>query len=523
MTPHQIKTKLQYAFVFTVLIGSGLTACKKTDEYYKKLSMEPELYSIKAYDEVYGLGDTVTMYGRFMSDNLKVRIGDAEAIIIDKKDAGKSPMNIYNDDNIQVIRMQITQAMGMGENRPVSITSEDVTIKGPSIEIVADRNSSVLTKGLTVQRIADYPVGYLPVYCRSGNGNMYFIKPATVELIRINSNGITTALSFNATNLKDNDGTMFTVTRLDGYGVDPEERYLYLSLYQQAPSGSQWNYYRLCRYNLHNGSFTVLNKTPYGVNPNMNTEAAAKPFEGSIENVKMFSVTGIYPDMGGKVYFNIDNRIITRLDASGNYTYRIKNENDFAKFTDRVPQIYDEATGNYKVDPAYLRGLLPGKAVYFHSVFTIDPSHDNLYVEYSPIELQVEQYNLSDQKAGGVLHRPLINNGVAKPYSVGSFKVLNYSTGNNNTFGFMPLQDGRLVALKYQDLVSNETFKNYNLPHWAVIDFTRGQGELYAPGTFDRSGNTLRTASDVLLNYDNQGMLYMTGNSKRDILKTVYK
>jgi len=123
--------------------------------------------------------------------------------------------------------------------------------------------------------------------------------------------------------LKDNDGTPFTFTRLNGLGIDPAERYLYLSLYTEAPSKTYWHYYRVCRYNLKNGEFTVLNKT-------LITYTAASDsllmysLRREIGDVKIFTATGIYPDSIGNVYLTWISRMVTHLDDGGNYTYIFK-------------------------------------------------------------------------------------------------------------------------------------------------------------------------------------------------------
>lgn len=525
-----IMIKKRYLTISMLLFTAvaGLAGCKKADNYYQKLRQEPEFYSNRPYDAVFGVGDTLTMYGRFVANDLRIKIGDADAVILEKKNMRGT--STYNNDSIQVVKVLISPAMGAGPDRQINIMAGGITINTPAIEIVADRNASVLKTGLTVQRLANYPVGYLPVYCRSGNGNMYFINTTAVSLIRIDATGTRTQLSFDATKLKDNDGNPFTVNRINGYGIDPEERYLYLSLYQQASTGTLWHYYRLCRYDLVNGTFTVLNKTPYHISKNMNTDAAVKPFEGNIQNVKMFNATAIFPGKGGKVYFKINNQAITYLDASGNYSFRFKNVADHA-LTDQAPQIYDDATGNYKKSE-YVRSILPGKEISFQYVQALDPENNYLYTkndnymlinDFPQNALHIQQYNLTKQSVGSILDKVLLPSWSNKPYSVGSFNILNYSAGDNGNFGLMPLLNGQLVILKYQDIANTADYKNLNLPQWAVVDFEKKLGQLYAPGMFDRKTYVMNPSADVMLNYDAQGMLYMTASNQTTLLKTIFK
>lgn len=506
-------------FVLAAAFATCLSGCDKTDEYYEKLRLEPEIYMLRGYSEVYGVGDTLTLQGRLLAPDLRIHIGDADAAIIDIQHERYPSLP---DFSIQVVKLLITEAMGLGENRPVTITGAGITITGSSIVIIGDSKSGILPKPLTVAKVADYPVGYRPVYCRSGNGNMYFIDTAAVALVRIRPDGNSTTYPFSTDALKDNDGTPFAVTRFNGYGIDSGERYLYLSLYEEAPRRTYWRYYRLCRYDLQSGAFTVLNKTPYHIYRYKNTEATTKPFEGDIQDVKMFSATGIYPGLDGEVYFDMDGRMITHLDASGNYSYVFKNSAEIGRseLMDPAPQLYDEPTDAYKPE-VYLLGILPGNAIAFSKIETLDPDAHQLYL-YSVNAARLQQYDLLTREAGNIFNNIMNMNGVEKPYSAGPFRVLNYSPTINGLFGMMSLQKNRLLMLKFQGLYE-DTYGSYDVPTWAIMDFEQQWGQLYAPGKFNSQGHVMNDGDDVLLNYDADGMLYMTSDGKTTILKTIYQ
>ena len=108
-----------------------LASCSETDNYYAQLKKQPEL--VKDYDAVYAVNDTLTIKGHFIANGLQIKIGDAAANIISI--SNKLNNATYND-SIQVVKLIVTNAMGVGTARPVSITSSGITVSGPAIEIV---------------------------------------------------------------------------------------------------------------------------------------------------------------------------------------------------------------------------------------------------------------------------------------------------------------------------------------------------------------------------------------------------
>ena len=494
-----------------------LASCSETDNYYAQLKKQPEL--VKDYDAVYAVNDTLTIKGHFIADGLQIKIGDTAANIISI--SNKLNNATYND-SIQVVKLIVTNAMGVGTARPVSITSSGITVSGPAIEIVENSKAGLLPNGLTVQKIADYPANSTPVYCRSGNGNLYFINKTTNTVTRMMPDGTLTQV-FDPSQCKDADGTSFTVTRLNGCGIDPHEQYLYLSLYTEAPSRTYYHYYRLCRWDLVNHTFTVLNKTPYYIYKSKRMLSDAQPFEGSISQVKMFTATGIYPDSVGNVYFDMDNRMITRMDATGNYSYVLKNSYANYTLTDPAPQIVNPATSDYYSLPRTLQ-FFPGVIANYMKIEAMSPDEKFLYVQQTTARLV--RYDLTNQVLLNTFNAWLdaMNLNLKKPFISGSFAVLTGTTNNKNSlWGMMPLQGGKLLILYYQDLITGDQTGKYDLPAWGILDFVNERGSRYAPGGFLRQGYVMNYGTDELLNRDAQGMLYMTANNKSVILKTIYQ
>jgi hypothetical protein len=504
--------------LFIPLVLVLLAGCSETNNYYSTLKKQPEL--IKDYDAVYAVNDTMTVKGHFIADGLQIKIGGAVAGIISISNALYSAT--YND-SIQVVKLLVSNAMGVGTARAVSITSSGITLSGTAIEILESSKAGVLANGLTVQKIADYPSNSTPVYCRSGNGDMYFINNTTNAVTRMTASGVVSQV-FDPSQCKDADGTAFTYTRLNGCGIDPKEQYLYLSLYTEAPYATYYHYYRLCRWDMVNKTFTVLNKTPYYIYRSKRTLSDAQPFEGTISQVKMFTATGIYPDSLGNVYFNMDNRMITRMTAAGNYSYVFKNPYYVMLYAliDPAPQIVNTATDDY-YSLSHTLQFFPGVTANFSKIEAISPDENLLYVRQSTARLA--RFDLTNQVELNTFNSYSDVNYGAKPYISGSFDVLSagYSNSNNSMWGMLPLSGGKLLILYYQNLITGDQTGKYDLPAWGILNFINERGSRYAPGAFLRQGYVMNYGTDELLNRDTQGMLYMTANNKSVILKTIYQ
>ncbi|MCE5331435.1 MAG: hypothetical protein LLF95_04755 [Bacteroidales bacterium] len=506
------------------LIALLFSSCSETDNYYDTLKHQPEI--VKDYDAVYGVGDTMTIKGHLIRDGLKIRIGDAEAEIIGfESRLTNIDLGRYNDST-QYVKVEITQAMGIGTGRPVSVTSSGIAVEGPAIEIIESSSSGLLPHEMTVQKIADYPANSSIVYCHSGNGNMYFINNTTYSVTRMKPDGSTEQV-LDASQFVEN-GAKFNVTRYNGAGIDPQERYLYLSLYTAAPLTDNWNYYRLCRYDLQQKTFEVLNKTPYYIYASRHTLANISPFEGDMDSVKMFAATGVYPDSLGNVYFNMNNTLITRLNANGAYSYVFKvqyyNGAGAVELNDPAPQVYNTATKSEASAFSYF----PGVVISYDRVQALDPDGAQFYTRATS-STSLQHYDMVNAVMLNSFSSYLNINFGAKPYLSGSFAVLTGSTdAQNSEWGFLPMAGRRLLILRYQDLADGAYAQQYQLPAWTVLDFDKERGSRYAPGSFDRKGYSMsndRTPAtkDVLINNDADGMLYMTANNKTVILKTVYK
>jgi len=219
--------------------------------------------------------------------------------------------------------------------------------------------------------------------------------------------------------------------------------------------------------------------------------------------------------------------MITRLDAAGNYSYVLKNSYTNYTLTDPAPQITNPAVTNDYYSLSRTLQFFPGVIANYTKIEAIAPDENFLYVRQTTARLV--RYDLTNQVMLNTFNKWLDASNFKKPYISGSFDVLTGATNDKNSlWGMMPLSDGKLLILYYQDLIAdNEQTKafygKFDLPAWGILDFINERGSRYAPGGFDRQGYVMNYGTDALLNRDAQGMLYMTANNKSVILKTIYK
>src|SRR5688572_2542178 len=155
-----MNNKITYV-IMACLLGV-LHACSDADNFYGVLDTQPEV--VADYNPVYGVGDTLIIRGRLNPENnLEIHIGDVKAEVLET--TTEKVVNNQNGLMIDIAKMRITEAMGIGANRPITLTSAGFTIEAPSIEIVGDANVSILDKQLQLVKVADIPAGSTPLYC----------------------------------------------------------------------------------------------------------------------------------------------------------------------------------------------------------------------------------------------------------------------------------------------------------------------------------------------------------------------
>lgn len=515
-----IKSKrLYHICVMGVFAGMMMAGCKKADQQYEVLHKQPE---VLAYNDAYMVGDTLIIQGRLNPEyNLRIKVGDVDSVnILAKEKIVYSTNNaVYDTVWIDRVKIIITQQMGIGPDRSVAITSSGTTIAGRPIEILENATAGTVPP-LKLTRMYTLTGGSKILYCRSGNGNIYLWTQflPTRSINRLSPDGtLTTILS--PADYTDSYGA-FTITAFNGGGVDPQERYLYFSAIttDNSADNAANEIYRFCRVDLATRQLTTINRTLYPKTASQRTISALTPFEGKINDVKIFNATRIYPDSSGNVYINMGDLLLAKLDAAGNYSYLFRfSGNPPGVTSDFVPQIWNTGANQYYT-------LSDALFMFENSEVTgymraIAPDDGLLYCIVGASVHDLAQYDLANQVRLYTYEPKLITD---IPYISGSFSLLTgYPRSSGGTdvplFGYMAIPGQKLLLL-YQGISAD------NFPAFGVLNFAQRRGERYAPGKVERDVTTTTVtlaAGDELLNYDANGMLYMTGNSRQYILKTI--
>lgn len=505
-----------------------LFACNKTDRFYEKLVATPELAmeSSAMYKTSYKVGDTMMIYGR-LKGSLQVQIGDAAPL-----QAVSQPAVVMLASNAKItydcIKVLITKEMGIGGNRPVTITGGGITLYCPAIEIY--ENASLgLTDSLKIVSYAALPANAVVFYCRDGKGSIYMYDNGKVLLLR---NGQTqTVLSVYA----DQQGS-FSVVKMFSGGVDRAGKSLYFSALTEdgQPDNATNLVFRLCRMDMQSKQLTTVNRTLIPKNARLLSEASYLPWEGNVAQVKIIAAREIAPAEDGNVYMTLqcptslapdttviaqsrtDFHALARIDPAGKVDYLY-----------RVPAQYGPWVLHPDTKLVTTVNTFPGtsfKGISMSGVQSISPDEKLFYV--LPVNFGAQGVNLYDLKNRVLLYeyrKERLSTG-EMPQMTGPFSALkngwhfNFSYAAQEGFGLMPLPGQRVLLLFYQSLY-NGGKGTYHMPAWSTLDFAHERGDLYAP-SYCQLGKYQMRESDLLLNYDESGHLYMTANSRQEFVKT---
>ena len=507
-----------------------LTSCNDADKFYDKLDLQPEVAA--DYEEVYSVGDNLTLNGRLHPENnLIVHIGGIQAAY--KAYKVESPSGDFDR-----LTIAITEEMGIGEERPITLTSSGITINAPSIEIVGDANASIYDKQLQLIKVADIPSGSTPVYCRSGNGNVYAFNSTTKKLFKITGADGNVTEVFDESKLTDGKGS-FIMEEFNAGAVSPDEKYFYFSAkVKESGQGRTVELYKLCRYDLQNGGLTTLNRTEYSILKANRTLKAAQPFEGKVDEVKIYKITAIYPDSHGNIYFDlVKKRFLTLLDSDNQYSYVLNMPENISRYeeasdTQFIPQMLDPD----KEQAVYLSTLqihqyLPGaKLKYTNSNIDfehfIDPEQKRrYYADYAALRVadlitktHLDSYDRNSSNISNLI--PL--------YITASLKRFNGDFVNKaESFKPIPI-DGKLYGIFFRDSGFEQTdrirkyYEKYEIPTVCVIDLENKTATRIAKGKLLYNGFTIAERTDYILNYNAERMLYMTADNGTVIVKTVF-
>jgi len=377
--------------------------------------------------------------------------------------------------------------MGIGPDRPITITSSGNTIQVRSIEIIESSTMGHLQGPVQWQRVVNLPSGTTPLFCLNGKGTVFFWTTANT-VTRIAKDGTSTQV-FSGNGLSDSFGN-FTISTFNAGGVDPTERYLYFSAITADGNADNLtnNIYRFCRVDLQSGQLTTLNRSALPkTNP---TLASMQPHEGGIAKVKVFQATGICPDSKGNVYVQLSQDAMAKLTTDGQFIYLL----------------------NYNSNPS-----LPGVKIRQPLALSLAVSPDEglLYARLQGVTVGVSLFDLDAQAEiytnAFTYWNPVTS--VYDPYISGTFGVLT-----------LPSQSANLALPGKRLLNFYNARADRNVPATlGLLNFDLKRGERYAPSGLNTGTFNLDNGTDQWLNYDGEGMIYGTANSKTVIVKTKYQ
>jgi hypothetical protein len=495
----------RYSLLLAAMLISAV-GCKKADDFYAQLNAVPEIRDLS--NLVYGVGDTITFQGRLNPGNdLRIKIGDAEAVVVKTNRIDAGPQS--SSDKMDEVKAIITPQMGIGSNRAISITSSGNTIQVPAIEIIASSDQGLIQYPTKLVVHAVKPTNAAFLYCVSGNGSIYIWEPASKTIKKIRKDGTAESI-FIDNGLTDASGS-FSITAFNSGGVNPQETKLYLSVITSEVSAdnAQNTILRLISFDFASKNYTVINRTLIPKVNSSRTLQTVTPFEGAVRDVKLPGIiTKIYPDSKGNCYL-ISEHAISRITVDGQLHFLYKRNGSLP--------IYNQAEArSYNNEEVF--AILPGIPALGNPdmispddnvMYTLNPRRTSMYVKQTELLNGYELYDLAPV---------FVNSG--KPLISGSFSIIN-EVGSAFSLptraGMLPLPGNRILSLFYQGR-SGTDFSAF--PAWGVLDFAKKRGDRYAPGKVDMGGYEIRT-NDLILNYDEDGMLYTTANSQSSILKTV--
>lgn len=511
------KTMNHILYTLGVCLLLSLNACKDADAFYEVLDAQPEI--VADYQTLYMVGDTLTIRGRLNpKNNLLIYIGNIPVEILET--TTETPLN--SPLTLDVAKIRITEAMGIGRDRTIRITSGSSSISAPAIEIVGDANAAVLEKQLQLVKVADIPDGALPIYSRNGKGNVYAWNNDSKKLFRISTDGNTKEV-FTEANCVDAHGA-FTLAEFNAGAVSTDEHYFYFSAkVNEQEQDRTLELFKLGRFDLQSGELTILNRTEYSLLRSRRTLAAAQPFEGKVGDVKIYRITALYPDSKGNVYFSLMGRFLTQLDPEGNYSYRLnfadKTLMSTMPATDALflPLVNNPTTNNY-YSTVQIHQTLPGEKLNYSMNF----------MDLEAMQLYSKVYNagrITLRVTDMVTRIPMAeypNRGRAVGEAIYATASLTSFNGNlvRQVAPYLdPISsNGKLISLYFPSEEQRGAVVGGVL---CEIDFDQQKATRYAPGTL-RFNDYVLESFDHLLDIDDEGMLYMTVNNRTEIVKTNY-
>jgi hypothetical protein len=286
-----------------------LIACNAPEAFYTKLGLVPQVDPINP--PAYAVGDTMTLTGKLGGPHahVLVTVGGVNAPVIAQRDTvipGTPTAGTFYNFNYDLVSVVITQAMGIGPDRPVTVTINGIERDAGLILIATSR--PFLQRKDTLA-FFDTAFSYNPTFTFNtlvsrgdlGDGRVYLLTGDTLK--RWQSGGGTSVL---LTSLSDQYGSFHNIGAAGAFntlmGVDETGRYLYASLVTDStPADTGWTI-RLIKVDLSASTIQTLNRTfvPFSLTP---AQEASLSLTGPVGQVFLPPLTQIFPAANGTIYF----------------------------------------------------------------------------------------------------------------------------------------------------------------------------------------------------------------------------
>jgi hypothetical protein len=462
-----------------LLLLPGTQACNGTDAYYDRLTGIPQAaLGQYSYRPNYAVGDTIDIYGYFgaLDSDLHVRIGAVDGQLASRSSTVK---------NLQLVRVPVTVAMGLGAGRPVRFVLDGQTTEGPPIYIRAAGGTPVFKDTLEMVPTGfDFdPVQIYFVQSWTGTGRVFYFD-LTAGTLNAWKDSVSTPL---LGNFRDASGA-FTITSVAGAGVDRKERYLYFSAATQD-SGSTATVWRFSKIDLATKQLTTLNRTPGTL--------TGGPWEGPIAQVKLPLLPWVFVAESGEIYMSPSGarevmRAATtaagKIDAAGNVSYLAGS---IRGTTVARPAMSFSNPGGGR--GALMIAMDPDRHLFYRLDY-VQSFNQRLHfiINVWDLEQGREAYSFAPHEAS--LGVPLVLDG--------PFEAVQYDQG-----GAWFVMNGRPVFF----LSSSNTFNNVSAA--VRVDFERRETETYAPRVKPRSDGSF--ISGTILNYTPDGQIIFKRSYER--------
>ncbi|MBN9379751.1 MAG: hypothetical protein J0H74_03235 [Chitinophagaceae bacterium] len=460
--------KKLYVYIAFII---GLAACNKVDNNHHYIDGLPHLNLSTVHIQGVGdysyptnvtIGDTMIMVGVLFihEPGTTIHIGNADAKVVA---TSVLPGNAAIADE-DIVRVLITSDMGVGANRPVTITANGHSINAPSITISQFvQLQSKTDTTLWVDSIGSWTpppgafVSLLDINS-TDDGTLYFDNSTGVY--RLN-NGVVEKLLDTTQTVTENGNTYKAVTVL-GCTTDHAGGQLYISMSvkENGVLPADRMVYRLCKMDMQSRTLTTINRTEVlkaGT-------AVTTPFEGDVASVPIVA-TQLKTDVNGNLYYH------NRMRSTG--------LGIFTKYLDNFCRL--DISGKISSLMVLLKSIsVPGIALHMTTLmYAIDPQGKTIYVMDNktgsslPIDMNILAYDieLSDVAYSS-------GSTVQILYNFSSFDTSSLTgqpSGKNNLRPFTSW-----LALPNGDLITANDFSSYPSPSLQAVNIPSRTFYVYA-------------------------------------------